>query len=97
VDLGAEFSQMSGFELRLRVLTIKPGGHIGIHSHKDRPSVVYFVQGADTVTRDDGTSRTFRPGETTAETGATVHWHQNDGKDDAIFVAVDVVKKEPAK
>jgi hypothetical protein len=31
-----------------------------MHSHKDRPSVVYFVQGTDTVIRDDGTSKTFR-------------------------------------
>ena len=97
VDLGPEFSQMSGFELRLRVLTIKPGGHIGIHSHKGRPSVVYFVQGTDTVTRDDGTSRTFHPGDTTAEPGTTVHWHVNDGKDNVTLVAVDVLKKETAK
>ncbi len=94
IDLGPEFPGTSGLELRLRVLTIKPGGHIGIHSHKDRPSVVYFVQGTDTVTRDDGTSHTFHPGDTTGEPGTTVHWHKNDGKDDAILVAVDVIKKE---
>ena len=97
VDLGPEFPGTAGLELRLRVLTIKPGGHIGIHSHKDRPSVVYFVQGTDTVTRDDGTSRTFHPGDTTAEPGSTVHWHKNDGKDDAILIAVDVLKKETSK
>ena len=97
VDLGPEFFGTTGLELRLRVLTIKPGGHIGIHSHKDRPSVVYFVQGIDTVARDDGTSRTFHPGETTAEPGTTVHWHKNDGKDDAILIAVDVIKKETSK
>jgi quercetin dioxygenase-like cupin family protein len=97
VDLGPEFPTTAGLELRLRVLTIKPGGHIGIHSHKDRPSVVYFVQGIDTVTRDDGTSQTFHPGDTTAETGATVHWHKNDGKDDVILVAADVIKKETPK
>jgi quercetin dioxygenase-like cupin family protein len=97
VDLGPEFPGTAGLELRLRVLTIKPGGHIGIHSHKDRPSVVYFVQGIDTVTRDDGTSHTFHPGDSTAEPGTTVHWHKNDGKDDAIFIAVDVLKKETSK
>jgi quercetin dioxygenase-like cupin family protein len=90
VDLGPEFNGMAGRQLRLRVLTIEPGGHIGLHSHKDRPAVVYFLQGTDTVTRDDGTSQTFHPGDTTGETGATVHWHRNDGKDAVILITADI-------
>ena len=90
VDLGPEFSGMAGRQLRLRVLTIEPGGYIGLHSHKDRPAVVYFLQGTDTVTRDDGTSETFHPGDTTGETGATVHWHRNDGKDAVILITADI-------
>jgi quercetin dioxygenase-like cupin family protein len=97
VDLGPEFSAMMGWQLRLRVLTIEPGGHIGMHSHKDRPSVVYFLQGTDTVTRDDGSSHTFHPGDTTGEPGTTVHWHKNDGKDDVILVTADILKAEPPK
>ena len=85
VDLGPEFEAMAGRQLRLRVLTIEPGGHIGMHSHKDRPAVVYFMQGTDTVTRDDGSSQTFHPGDTIGETGKTVHWHRNDGKDAVIL------------
>lgn len=45
VDLGSEIEGMTGRQLRMRLLTIKPGGHIGVHSHKDRPAVVYFMQG----------------------------------------------------
>lgn len=97
IDLSSEFPGTAGLELRLRVLTIKPGGHIGIHNHKERPSVVYFLKGTDTVTRDDGTSRTFHAGDTTGEPGTTVHWHKNDGNDDAVLVAVDVIKKPPPK
>ena len=92
VDLGPEFTGMDGRQLRLRVLTIEPGGHIGLHSHKERPSVVYFLQGADTVIRDDGTSHTVKAGDVTAEPGATVHWHRNDGKDAVIFIAADIFK-----
>ena len=73
VDLGPEFSPMAGWQLRLRVLTIEPGGRIGMHSHKDRPSVVYFMQGTDTVTRNDGGSQTFHAGDTTGEPGTTMH------------------------
>lgn len=90
VELGPEYSAMAGRQLRLRVLTIAPGGYIGLHSHKDRPSVVYFLQGTDTVTRDDGTSHTFHAGDMTGEPGTTVHWHRNDGQDAVILVTADV-------
>ena len=83
---------MAGRELRLRLLTIEPGRHIAMHSHKDRPAVVYFVQGTDTVIRDDGTSQTFHPGDTTGENGKTVHWHRNDGKDAVILITADIFK-----
>src|SRR5712672_2789148 len=63
VELGPEIEGMAGRQLRLRLLTIEPGGHIGLHSHKDRPAVVYFMQGTDTVIRDDGTSQTLKPGD----------------------------------
>ena len=89
VDLGPEFEAMAGRQLRLRVLTIEPGGHIGMHSHKDRPAVVYFMQG---TTRDDGTSQTFHPGDTIGETGKTVHWHRNDGKEAVILITADIFK-----
>src|SRR5262249_26530912 len=64
IDLGSEFSGTAGLQLRLRMLTIEPGGHIGLHNHKERPSVAYFIQGTDTVIREDGTSKTFHAGDT---------------------------------
>jgi quercetin dioxygenase-like cupin family protein len=92
VDLGSEIEGMAGRQLRLRLLTIEPGGHIGLHSHKDRPAVVYFLTGKDTVTFADGTSKTFGPGDTSSANKETTHWHHNDGKDIVTFVAVDVFK-----
>jgi quercetin dioxygenase-like cupin family protein len=92
VELGAEIAGMEGRQLRQRLLTIEPGGHIGLHSHKDRPAVVYFIQGTDTVTRDDGSSKTFNPGDTTAETKDTTHWHKNTGTDAVILVTTDIFK-----
>lgn len=95
VELGPEIDGMAGRQLRLRVLTIRPGGHIGLHSHKDRPAVVYFIQGTDVVTNADGSSKTFHAGDTSVATKDTTHWHRNDGKDDVVLIAVDVFK--PAK
>ena len=93
IDLGAEIPSMAGWQLRLRMLKIEPGGHIGLHDHKDRPAVVVFQQGTDTVTNSDGTSKTFHPGDTTAEGVKTVHWHKNAGSDDVLFATADLVKK----
>jgi quercetin dioxygenase-like cupin family protein len=95
VELGPEFDGMAGRQLRLRMLTIEPGGYIGLHSHKDRPAVVYFLQGTDTVIRDDGSSETFKPGDTSGEPGSAVHWHRNDGKDAVILITADIFKTPP--
>jgi len=90
VDLGPEIEGMTGRQLRMRVLTIEPGGHIGLHSHKDRPAVVYFLQGTDTVISADGASKTFHAGDTSSATKETTHWHRNDGKDNVVLIAVDI-------
>ena len=90
VDLGAEIKGMSGRQLRMRTLTIEPGGHIGLHSHKDRPAVVYFLKGTDTVTLADGTVKTFRPGDSSFANKDTTHWHRNDGTEPVVLIAVDV-------
>lgn len=92
VDLGPEIEGMTGRQLRMRLLTIEPGGHIGLHSHKDRPAVVYFMQGTDTVTLADGSSKTFHAGDTSSATKDTTHWHRNDGKDNVVLIAVDIFK-----
>ena len=97
VDLGPEIEGMTGRELRMRMLTIEPGGHIGLHSHKDRPAVVYFMQGTDVVTSGDGSSKTFHPGDTSAATKDTTHWHRDDGKDNVVLIAVDVFKTAAKK
>src|ERR1044072_2818635 len=42
VDLGPEIEGMAGRQLRMRMVTIEPGGVFGpVHDHKDRPGIVY--------------------------------------------------------
>ena len=55
VDLGLEIEGMAGRQLRMRMVTIEPGGVIGpIHDHKDRPGIVYILQGKITDHRNGG-------------------------------------------
>ena len=94
VDLGPEIEGMAGRQLRMRVLTIEPGGYIGIHSHKDRPAVVYFMQGTDEVGLADGSKKVVHPGDTSATPSSTTHFHRNVGKDNVVLIAVDVFHPE---
>ena len=95
IDLGPEIDGMQGRQLRMRVLRIKPGGHIGVHSHANRPAVVYALKGVDTVTLGDGTQIMLKPGDMGQATKTTTHWHKNSGSEDVVIVAVDIF--EPKK
>lgn len=97
VDLGPEIGGMAGRQLRLCVLSVAPGGHIGVRSHQARPSVVYAVQGIDTITVGDGSKTILKPGDTTSATKDTTHWHKNEGNEEVRLPAVDVFNAEKAK
>jgi quercetin dioxygenase-like cupin family protein len=90
IELGPEIKGMQGRQLRMRILRIAPGGHIGIHSHANRPAVVYALRGTDTVTLGDGKKIVLKPGDMGQATGATTHWHKNTGTDEVLLVAVDI-------
>ena len=62
VDLGPEIEGMIGRQLRMRMVTIEPGGVFGpIHNHKDRPGTVYILQGTITDHRN-GVATDYGPG-----------------------------------
>lgn len=90
VDLDSEIEGMAGRQLRMRMLTIEPDGYIGIHSHKDRPAVVYFMQGTDEVGQADGSKKIMHAGDTSTATHNTTHYHRNVGNDNVVLIAVDI-------
>ena len=92
VDLGPEIEGMGGRQLRMRMLTVEPGGVIGIHNHKDRPGTVYILQGKATEHRD-GVAREVGPGDFWSEDKETTHWLENKGTTPAVLIAVDVFKQ----
>lgn len=90
VDLGPEIEGMAGRELRMRIVTIEPGGVLGpTHDHADRPGVVYILQGTITDHRD-GVAREYGPGVGWPEDKSTLHWLENTGTTPAIEISVDV-------
>jgi quercetin dioxygenase-like cupin family protein len=93
LDLGPEIDGMQGRQLRMRVITLEPGGVIAVHPHKDRPSVVYLLQGTWTELREGGYVKEYREGESWAEGKTTTHWAENRGTKPAVAVVVDVFKQ----
>ena len=94
VDLGAEIEGMEGRQLRMRMVTMEPGGVYGpIHDHKDRPGLVYVLEGAITDHRD-GVATEYGPGVGWPEDRHTLHWLENRGTTKAVEISVDIVRSE---
>ena len=92
VDLGPEIEGMAGRKLRMRLITIEPGGATVIHSHKDRPGTVYILQGKITDHRG-GVATEYGPGLGWPEDKATTHWIKNEGTTTAVEISVDIFKQ----
>jgi quercetin dioxygenase-like cupin family protein len=94
VDLGPEIEGMAGRQLRMRMVTIEPGGVFGpIHDHKGRPGMVYILQGAITDHRN-GVAADYGPGVGWPEDRNTTHWLENKGTIPAVEISVDIVRQE---
>ena len=92
LDLAQEVEGVDGRQLRMRVVTLEPGGVVAVHSHKGRPAVAYVVQGTLSEHRESGGDHEYHQGESWTEDHNTVHWAENKGSTPAVVVAVDVFK-----
>ncbi len=93
LDLGPEIEGLAGRALRMRLVTIEPGGVFGpLHDHKGRPGLVYVLQGTITDHRG-GTTTDYGPGLGWPEDRHTTHWLENRGTTPAVEISVDVVSQ----
>ena len=94
VDLGPEIEGLDRRRLRMRKVTIEPGGVFGpIHDHQGRPGTVYILQGTITDHRD-GVATDYGPGVGWPEDRNTTHWLENRGPVSAVEISVDIVRQE---
>jgi quercetin dioxygenase-like cupin family protein len=92
IDLASEIDTVKGYKLRMRRLILQPGGVIGFHDHKGRPTVSYLLKGT-LVSRSPGKADLV----ITAGGGHTVgmadgHWVENRGTETAEWIVVEVAK-----
>jgi quercetin dioxygenase-like cupin family protein len=86
-----DFSQR---QMRMRQITIEPGGVVGFHSHKDRPTLSYIVKGALTEHRKGSPDRTYKTGEAITEGTDVDHWAENaSSSEPVVIVTVDLFKE----
>ena len=94
VDLTNEIEGLEGRQLRMRKVTIAPGGVFGpVHDHKGRPGTVYILQGTITDHRN-GIATDYGPGLGWPEDRNTTHWLENRGDVPAVEISVDIVGKD---
>jgi quercetin dioxygenase-like cupin family protein len=93
VDLGPEIEGLAGRQLRMRKVTFEPGAVFSpLHDHKDRPGIVYILQGSITDHRG-GAATDYGPGVGWPEDRNTTHWLENKGTIPAVEISVDIVRR----
>ena len=92
LDLSQELDGVDGRQLRLRIVTIDPGGVIAVHTHNGRPGVAYILQGTLTEHREGSGAIERHVGESWSEGKDTTHWAENTGDGAVVVLAVDVFK-----
>lgn len=92
IDLTNEIDSVAGRQLRLRVITIEPGGVVALHSHNGRPAVAYTLQGTLTEHVENGGVHEREQGESWSEGKNITHWSENKGDKPVVLIAVDVFK-----
>ena len=93
--LDRDFPALAGRELRVREITIAPGGSIALHRHDHRPGLAYILEGQMTERRGPGFAPlVLGPGGVALESTGITHWWRNEGASPARALVVDIVPKE---
>jgi quercetin dioxygenase-like cupin family protein len=90
MKLAGEIPGAEKFALRLRRITLQPGGALALHNHVDRPAVTYLLQGEMTYYPEGKPPVVIKPGSGAAEGRATAHWAENTGTEPAVWIAADI-------
>jgi quercetin dioxygenase-like cupin family protein len=90
--LDHDFPALAGRELRIREITVAPGGSIALHRHDQRPGLAYILEGQMTERRGPGFAPlVLGPGGVALESTGVIHWWRNEGKGPARALVVDIV------
>jgi len=90
IDLNSEIG-VGGRQLRTRRLVVQPGGIVPLHSHKDRPALIYTLSGSITeYSSVCGAPIQHKAGDISREADGLSHYWVNHGKVPAVLLSSDV-------
>lgn len=90
VDLSKELPNPDGRHLRMRHFVLAPGGKVPVHSHVDRPAIMYVIKGEAIEHRSDKKEPTIiKAGEVIQETTGYSHWVENISDEPLEFISAD--------
>jgi quercetin dioxygenase-like cupin family protein len=87
---------VQGLSLRIRRITVEPGGFVPLHYHNDRPSVDYIIEG-ELVEHATfcAVPIVHRPGDSASRFGDFFgHWWKNETDRPVVLVSADVVPND---
>lgn len=98
IDLSKENVRLDQRRLRLRHMTIAPGGIVPIHSHEDRPALIMVNQGEIyEYSSKCAVPILHKAGEVSREFLGVRHWWKNTGSQTVDLTIGDIVNdKKPA-
>lgn len=90
IDLGPEIN-LADRQLRTRMLVVQPGGIVPLHSHTDRPALIYTLSGS--ITEHSSACMTpieHKAGDISRESDGLSHYWINHGTEPAVLLSSDV-------
>ncbi len=91
VDLGAEIPATAGRNLRLRLWTLEPDGVVPVHSHANRPAMIYFLGGKLIEHGSDKAAPTeYRPDGVSLQAQGVSHRWETNGDVPVKMLAIDI-------
>lgn len=92
MSLAGEFAGTENHMLRVREVTVLPGGQVAVHQHDSRPGVAYILEGVLIEHRNDSKEPLIRTrGSIALEKTGTIHWWENKSAVKAVVLIVDIV------
>lgn len=87
---------VEGLALRIRRITVTPGGFVPLHYHQDRPSVDYVIEG-ELIEHNSfcAVPIVHKAGDSSNRFGDFLgHWWENKTDKDVVLISADVVPLE---
>ena len=98
IDLAPKGGDFAGQLLRMRKLTIEPGGVVPWHEHSERPANIYVLSGTIEEYRASCmVPIVHKAGDVAVEFGVGfAHWWKNTGAEPVVLLSADIFKTKAA-